>query len=355
MTNHMRKGLFLTGLLTATLCMAQGEATPYTPGINAEGVTYFLPQTVIDITIEAERISYTPGEYCAYADKYLRIANVSDKADTHWEIKDMTVKPIGIRDPQKVYTVKLKDKSNAALMELNDEGVLLSINQKDGGTPVLTQQKVEAQAPVTNAQTVLTEESLNATSTAKMAELAAKDIFNIRESRNAIVRGQAENMPKDGEALKIMLGNLDKQEAALLAMFQGTTTRETRIISIRITPDNEDVTESVLFRFSSKKGLLDAGDLGGSPIYYQLTNQTVFPEVDEKTLKKAKKPRGILYNVPGKALLKLYDTKEVFYEEELPVAQYGNTEVLSEDLFGKGTTTRVTFDSATGAIRKIER
>ena len=352
---RMKKGLLLAGLLTSTLCMAQGEATPYIPGINAEGVTYFLPQTVIDITIEAERVSYTPGEFCAYADKYLRIANVSDKADTHWEIKELTVRPTGVRDPEKGYTVKLRDKSNAALMELDPEGILLSINQQLQEPVALVPEKEPVKAPPTSAATVLTEETLAATSTAKMAELAAKDIFNIRESRNAIVRGQADNMPKDGEAPKIMLGNLDKQEAALLAMFQGTTTRETRIISVRITPGAEDVKESVLFRFSAKRGLLDADDLGGAPIYYQLTNQTVLPEVDEKTLKKAKKPRGIIYNMPGKALLKLYDSREVFYEEELPVAQYGQTEVLSEDLFGKGTTTRVTFDQATGAIRKIDR
>ena len=300
-------------------------------------------------------MSYTPGEFCAYADKYLRIANVSDKADTHWEITELTVKPTGVRDPQKGYTVKLRDKSNAALMELDPEGILLSINQQLQEPVALVPEKEPVKAPPTSAATVLTEETLAATSTAKMAELAAKDIFNIRESRNAIVRGQADNMPKDGEALKIMLGNLDKQEAALLAMFQGTTTRETRIISVRITPSAEDVKESVLFRFSAKRGLLDADDLGGAPIYYQLTNQTVFPEVDEKTLKKAKKPRGIIYNMPGKALLKLYDSREVFYEEELPVAQYGQTEVLAEDLFGKGTTTRVTFDQATGAIRKIDR
>ena len=73
---RMKKGLLLAGLLTSTLCMAQGEATPYIPGINAEGVTYFLPQTVIDITIEAERVSYTPGEFCAYADKYLQVLKV---------------------------------------------------------------------------------------------------------------------------------------------------------------------------------------------------------------------------------------------------------------------------------------
>lgn len=66
-----------------------------------------------------------------------------------------------------------------------------------------------------NPRDFLTEEILMAGSTAKMAELVAKEIYNIRESKNALVRGQADNMPKDGEQLKIMLANLEEQEAAM--------------------------------------------------------------------------------------------------------------------------------------------
>ena len=43
-----------------------------------------------------------------------------------------------------------------------------------------------------------------ASSTAKMAELVAKEIYNIRESKNALLRGQADNTPSDGAQLKIM-------------------------------------------------------------------------------------------------------------------------------------------------------
>lgn len=47
----------------------------------------------------------------------------------------------------------------------------------------------------------MTEEILIAGSTAKMAELVAKEIYNIRESKNSLTRGQADYMPKDGAAL----------------------------------------------------------------------------------------------------------------------------------------------------------
>ena len=76
-------------------------------------------------------------------------------------------------------------------------------------------------------------------STAKMAELVAKEIYNIRESKNALVRGQADNMPKDGEQLKIMLANLEEQEAAMTEMFSGTLNKDEKIFNIRLTPDKE--------------------------------------------------------------------------------------------------------------------
>ncbi len=45
---------------------------------------------------------------------------------------------------------------------------------------------------------------LSAGSKAKMAELIAQDIYDIRESRNQLSRGEADFMPKDGEQLKII-------------------------------------------------------------------------------------------------------------------------------------------------------
>ena len=47
----------------------------------------------------------------------------------------------------------------------------------------------------------------------------AKEIYNIRESKNALLRGQADNMPSDGAQLKIMLDNLNAQEEAMTQMF----------------------------------------------------------------------------------------------------------------------------------------
>ncbi|MBQ8867633.1 MAG: DUF4831 family protein [Bacteroidaceae bacterium] len=352
----MKKGIVLLSLLASMNGLAQTEVSDYTPGINAEGVTYFLPRTLIEVTLNAEREEYTPGEFCDYANKFLRMQGIANTPHTKWNMKSMTVKAVGVRDPQKGFTVKLKDKGIASLLELTDEGVLLSINrptkveapnpQNDNG-----QAKKEA-----DPKDFLNEEILSSTSTAKMAELVAKEIYNIRESRNAILRGQAENVPKDGEALKIILASLDEQESALIAMFKGKTKVIKEEATILLSPDETNDDENVLYRFSAKQGILAVDDLSGSPVYYSIKNLTDLPQpVEEKKAKKAKRPQGIVYNVPGKALLKIFNNKEVLYEEEIPVAQFGNTDVLATDLFNKGVTTRISFDPSTGAIRKIER
>ena len=351
--HQMKKGIIMIGLLATINGMAQTEVNDFTPGINADGVTYFLPKTSIEIVVEAEKEIYTPGEFCDYANKYLRLTDISNTSYGIWTLKGLTVKTIGTRDPEKGFTVKLKDKSIAPLVELSEDGVLLAINQR------LPKEEIsEASTPVVkqvNPKDFLSEEILSATSTAKMAELVAKEIYSIRESRNAILRGQADNVPKDGEALKIILKNLEEQENALTSMFKGNTSREKKEYTILITPGEAETDEGILFRFSSKRGILPADDLSGSPIYYHFENQTQLPTPDEKKAQKAKRPQGIVHSVPGKALLKITNSQDTFYEEILPIAQYGYTEVLVADLFNKGTTTKVTFDPSTGAIRKIDR
>ena len=93
----------------------------------------------------------------------------------------------------------------------------------------------------------MSEEILAAGSTAKMAELTAQDIYEIRESRNMLVRGQADNMPKDGEQLRLMLNQLDKQDQALTSLFTGTHSKDTTEYTFTIVPDQE-IKRDVLFR-----------------------------------------------------------------------------------------------------------
>lgn len=349
----MKKFIPLLCLLFSIGGFAQTDVSAYVPGKNTDAVTYFLPKTAIEVEITTTKVKYTPGEFSKYADRYLRLNNISDKPDEYWEISDMKVTSTGIPDPSQGYSIKLKDKTVAPLVELTEEGIILSINKPaEKKTAAKADEASTSKKPRLNARDFMTEEILLASSSAKMAELVAKEIYNIRESKNAIIRGQADNMPQDGAAIKIMLSSLEEQEQAMMEMFTGVTETETRKFSLRMIP-SKDVGEEVLFRFSRKLGVLDKDDLGGSPVYFTLTDLQTVPPVDENA--KKNKVEGVVYNVPGNGQIKIFNNAKTFFEGSFAIAQFGNQEVLANNLFNKKNTTQVSFDPKTGGIVKIDR
>ena len=350
----MKKLIIATGLLMATSAYAQTEVLTGVTRGKDYGVVYSLPKTQIELEIKANKVSYTPGEFSKYADRYLRLTNVSAEPDEYWELNSVKVKSVGVPNSETTYFVKLKDKTVAPLMELSEDGIVKSIN-----VPYSKSNETKKAAPVTpatvkaNPRDFLTEEILMASSTAKMAELVAKEIDNIRESKNALLRGQADNTPSDGAQLKIMLDNLNAQEDAMIKMFSGTRDKEEKTFTIRLTPDKE-LNNEVAFRFSKKLGVVANNDLAGTPFYITLKDlKTVkMPQDDGK---KKKEPEGIAYNVPGQAQITLTDGKKKLYEGEVPVTQFGIIEYLAPVLFNKNSTIKVYFDPNTGGLLKVDR
>lgn len=350
----MKKIFIALLLLIALPLAAQTNVSAFLSG-TAEGVTYYLPKTTIEITVEAECITRKPGEFHRYADRYLRLSNVISAEEKFWELKSVSVSSSGKPDKEKMYTVKLNG-STAGNVRLTPDGIIESINlphrEKEQA-----QQPEQKKAQRTDPKQYMTEEILQATSTAKMAELVAKEIYAIRESKLAITRGHSDNMPKDGVSMQLVLNELGKQEKALLELFTGVTdtTRVNR--TVKFTPTQEsDTTKAILFRFSRKLGLVDKENLAGAPVYYDLRNlQSIqFPTTEEVKKKEIKK-EGVCYNIPGKAQFKIYATGKTHFEKEIPIAQFGVVEVLSKTLFNKGTSTKVLFDTATGGITSIEK
>ena len=335
---------------------AQTEVTAGVMRGKDYGVTYCLPKTEIELTIQVSKHSYQPGEFCKYADRYLRLDKVSASPYEYWTLDKVQTKVVGVPDNSKVYFVKLKDKSSAPLMELTEEGVVRSINHPYSGGKKAQQQTQEEATPkkqLPDPKSFLTEEILTANSTAKMAELVAQEIYDIRESRNALLRGEADNTPKDGAQLQIMLDNLQLQEEALTGMFAGREKKESKSYTIRITP--REMKDEVAFRFSRKLGLVDKEDLAGEPAYLSITDlkSIHIPPVVESE-KKEKSLEGVAYNVPGRGHVVLTYNNSTLYDGEQQFTQFGIVEYLAAVLFNKNATTKVRFHVSTGALEKVE-
>lgn len=359
-----RTAILITTLLGALTSFAQTNITTYQPGVSTEGATYYLPKTIINVSLTIEKKVYTPGELSQYADRYLRIKNVADKGNHYYELKNATLATMGIPDEKKLYRIQFTGNSVAPLVHLNESGVLLGINTTLPPTASEASIPQGSEQRSVDPRTYLTEEMLMVTSKAKMAELVAKEIYDIRESRNLLLRGQNDNMPKDGEALKIILKGMEEQEQALMQLFIGTTITETTTHTYQVIPDSE-TERALLGRFSRKLGLLHKDDLAGAPIYIDIINKNTapapVPEL-ETTGKKAKlkgkkdstKQDGLVYNLPGKADIKVYSNNTVYAEECLSLSQFGNTETLSSSLFSKKKDIKITLDPHTGALLKVE-
>ena len=342
-------------LLTSLNAAAQTEVTAGVMRGKDYGVTYMLPKTEIEISLQITKHIYTPGRFCQYASRYLQLNNVSGEPETHWTLDNIQMNTVGIPDRENVYFVKLKDKTVAPLMELTEDGIVYSINMPFSGRKT-TRPDTEANTrkkSQPDPSQFLTEDILMASSTAKMAELVAKEIYNIRESRNALLRGETDTPPQDGNQLKLMLDNLQLQDEVLTEMFKGKAEKDTQTIRLRITP--EEMKDRVVFRFSQKLGLLDKDDLAGEPYYLNITNlQTpAIPAATEED--KKKELEGVAYNVPGRARIVLMQGNRTLTETELPVTQFGTREYLAPVLFNKNSTTKVLFDTATGGLIKVDR
>lgn len=354
----MKKIAFIFITLFSLASMGQTKVEKYIPGNDLGTATYYLPKTAINITVTAIQTTFTPGELSKYARHYLRLEEVGMKAQTNWKIKSIQLSTEGIPNPEQTYTIRVKDKSIAPLLQLNRKGIIESINKDVIAQPSkknITVKKQKEEKPLRPSD-FLTEEILTTSSSAKMAEMIAQEIYAIREMRNNILRGQADNIPQDGAALKLILNNLNRQEEALKQFFVGKTTTSEKTFHYSLLP-TKSISQEVLFRFSPYYGIVEADDLSGAPCYIALTDLKTVPPLSEEALEdRAKgKIRGVVYNVPGMAKVRLYTDKQDWITRNLALAQFGNQETLGEKLFNKKATTKVLFDPTTGALLKIER
>ncbi len=351
----LRFALAISAALPTLNVTAQTEVSSYQPGLTKEGITYFLPTTAVRVVVTAQRTTYIPGDYYQYAKRYLRLSSVTTERYDRWRITNVTLQPYGVPDRSRAYTIKLKSKTTAPLVGMTDEGLLLSVNSNTPGikTELTGPSVTPDNTPQLNPDDYKTEEILSAGSKAKMAELTAAEIFDIRENRSALTKGQADYMPKDGEQLRLMLASLDTQEKALMQLFTGTTRSETHVWTFDVTP-SESGKAIPLFALSSYLGRVDSDDPAGETFYFSATQLDTPAQPDPEAQKKEKESEDLRYIVPAQAELKVYTDEQTYADIKTGIAQWGRIEHLGGELFNKKASTHVTLSPVTGAILKID-
>lgn len=322
-----------------------------------EAITYYLPKTAVHVNVVIEKTNYTPGLLAEYAQRYMRLDNVSLEPSTTYRIISTSMYTTAEPDTAKLFTLSIDKNHFINNVSKTDKGILLAINGEGKDNTVIPSFTPSKPQRILNPKEFMSQDILSATSSAKMAELTANEIFEIRDSRTQLARGEADFMPKDGAQLKLMMSQLDIQENALTQVFAGVTTKDTTMTSITFVP-NTEVEKHPLFRFSKYYGIVDNDDIAGAPYYIKVVKKKTFndePVIESKKEKKDKNDIGLRVNIPAKMDITIFNgTGNTLAKQQFQAPQFGKLEALSGELFGKKQSSKLILNPQTGAIVKIE-
>ncbi len=347
----------MKNIISTLLLSAAASFSSYAQQAN-EAITYYLPKTAVHVNVIIEKTNYTPGVLAEYAQRYMRLDNVSLEPYTTYRIIATNMYTTAEPDASKLFSLELDKNHFINNVSKTEKGLLLAINGEGKDNTVIPTFTPSKPQPILNSKDYMSQDILSATSSAKMAELTANEIFEIRDSRTQLARGEADFMPKDGTQLKLMMSQLDTQEKALMQVFAGITTKDTTMTSITYIPTSE-VEKQPLFRFSKYYGIVDNDDLSGSPYFIKVAKKKTFDDepaaADGKKEKKDKNDIGLRVNIPAKMDITIFNgTGNTLAKEQFQAPQFGKLEILSGELFGKKQSSRLILNPQTGAISKIE-
>ena len=352
----MKKLLLLLALAACQPLAAQTTTKLSAGKANEYGLVYTLPATAIDICLEAELTEEHPGEFYNYARRHLGITDAITADSRSARLASVTMVPRGIPDPESRWLAQFKPGQTASVL-LDGNDVILALNYDEA--PESTAPAVPAERPASPtplegdaARQAVTQDMARSASVSKKAELAAQRIFELREMRSDLMSGQADNPPADGAAMKLVLDNIAAQEAALTAMFAGTTSTRTVVRRYTVVPDSTDITGRVIARLSAVDGLLEPDNLAGSPVTldFRVLEKGALP-VDEKGQVKSFPKGGVAYRIPGRAQVSVSADGSPVASENFEVAQLGVVFGLNPALFtDKKAPYGATFSPETGAL-----
>ena len=349
------KYFLLSALLSSALFLsAQTEVVnSQNRATFPDGITYSLPKTVVVVKIQAVKTIKLVGPYYQYTERYLGTRDVIIKNSITWSVKNVKVTTKAIPDEQNVYKIKPDPSSSASFVTLTPEGFLYGLNV---ALPNLSNEPCNSANPMPETpdlafnNLIFTQDLLQANSIASMAEVAAKQIYHLRDSRMSLITGDMDKMP-DGSAMKLMVQKMDKSEHDLMELFVGKTVTVPTTVTFEIIPAQE-VKNEVLFRLSTENGVVARDDLSGQPYYLSVTdvtNKNIVGMVDRSSA------NGLYYRLPGQAIVTLSDpTGNVILRKSLMIAQFGSVQALPATMFNKNML-KVRLDPETGALLSVEK
>ena len=327
-------------------------------------VVYYSPSTTIVLDFQYTEETLEKGVYAEYAEELLGIRDAITESEKSYSLTGVDIVTRTEVDLNRVHKVAADKAFPVQLLTINERGLLVGYNLP----PTANEQRPKAprQETVTKIEPArplqLPEEFLDAKKPADEARAIAKYIFHLREVRTYLLSGELEHAPADGEAMRLVLEELDSQERQLVELFIGTRTFVTKHERIQCRPmgDSFKRWDKDLY-FSRENGFTTEENVDAEKIEIRTEFQHQFLQPAEAQPKKNKKepvvsePSQIVYNLPGNANVLVTYRGQQLRSKVVPVAQFGVDVPLSKDLFTGNTLPVITFNEKTGNIVSITK
>ncbi len=345
-----------TMIILAAILMAGSQLNAQLVLENEAAMVYYMPKNELAITLHYTVVDEEPGIFYQYAKRYLGAKQVITESKRSCVLTHVSTELLTSADTQRAYKITAGQGIKEQLISLSDDGRLLGYNVaiEEATESQLFSGKADSYSIENEVLMPLLEEQFVASSTAKMAEGAAKLIYRLRETRLNLLAGEVEHVPADGKSMELVLAELEKQEQALVELFVGKKKVSSGSKTLRYKPE-ECVYDAVLCRFSLHSGVVDANDLSGEPLYISVdaTQEMVQPLVEENS--KVPALSQLYYNLPGEADVVLKYKGEEWMRAHYQIAQLGVAIPLAKQWFTGKDIPVIRLNPETGNILSIEQ
>ena len=349
---HMKR-IFVLIAAIMTLCTLNAQMLKE----GESALVYYSPKTMLYLDFSYTVTTLEKGPYAEFAKELLDVQDLVTESSTTYVLKDVKIQTRTLTDFDRVHKVSAED-GIPMLLRISDKGLLTGYNvAAQPREPRRNETSRDCKQPRNiHFQTApFTEEVLEASTPRAQAVAAAKQILHIRETRGYIITGEVEHAPADGEAMRLVMEELEKQEKALTELFMGKKSIRHEHKTIEIEPS--DVAQ-VLY-FSEENGFTDAENIDAEPIEVRMAceYQTKQP-APEQTGKKKAAPielSPIVYNVPGRCDVRVVFQGQTLADRTIPVAQFGVDVALPKNMFTGNELPQIIISEKTGNIESITK
>ena len=306
--------------------------------LEAQTVSYSLPQTTVTVEVDAVQESFFAGPYAAYAKRFLGI-DVREVDASRSYLKEVRLLTRVEADPKARFTVETKGAEDRFLA-LSSQGLVSFQDKLEAGDlvwrfnpqpesdfasrGVTTQTRTEVRTIWKEIETdtafvrMPVEESFQVGKTLEMkAEEAADMVLKARRERFNISTGNTD-ATFSGEALGAAIAELDRVEKEYLTLFTGYTVAREQTGSFDIVPSaSARKQQYAAFRLNGKEGLVPDGP---ATVYYLEFQPT---EVSDPQAAVRDSKNVVHYRIPAVCNVRLITGGKTLFESRIPVYQLG--------------------------------